>query len=53
MFAARHKLPTVYPFRHMVIHGGLICIGPGVIGEYRSAAGYVDRIKGEKPFDLL
>ena len=51
--AARHKLPAVYPFRYMVARGGLTCIGPDVVDECRSAAGYVDRIlKGEKPSDL-
>jgi putative tryptophan/tyrosine transport system substrate-binding protein len=40
--AARHRLPTTYPWRSFVADGGLICFGP--------AAGYVDRIlKGEKP----
>jgi len=49
MLAARHKLPAVYGFRHMVTAGGLVSYGP----EYRRAAGYVDRIlKGEKPADL-
>ncbi len=51
--AAKHKLPTVYPFRLYVAGGGLISYGPNQIDEYRLAAGYVDRIlKGEKPADL-
>ena len=51
--AARHRLPTVYPFRYFVIDGGLICYGPDRLESYRRAAGYVDRIlKGEKPADL-
>ena len=51
--AARHKLPAVYPFRHMVSAGGLVSYGPDVMDEFRRAAGYVDRIlKGEKPADL-
>ena len=51
--AARHKLPTVYPFRYYVTAGGLISYGPDEIEQYRQAAGYVDRIlKGEKPADL-
>jgi putative ABC transport system substrate-binding protein len=51
--AARHKLPTVYPYRDMVIGGGLIAYGPDLIDRFGRAAGYVDRIlKGEKPADL-
>ncbi len=51
--AARHRLPAVYPSRHFVVGGGLISYGPDVVGQYRRAAGYVDRIlKGEKPADL-
>jgi putative ABC transport system substrate-binding protein len=51
--AARHKLPVVYPFRYFVTSGGLISYGPDFVGQFRQAAGYVDRIlKGEKPADL-
>ena len=51
--AARHKLPAVYPFRYMVTGGGLIFYGPDWLDQYRTAAGYVDRIlRGEKPADL-
>jgi putative ABC transport system substrate-binding protein len=52
-FAARHRLPTIYPYRYMVAAGGLICYGPDEYEPYWQAAGYVDRIlKGEKPADL-
>jgi putative tryptophan/tyrosine transport system substrate-binding protein len=51
--AARHKLPTVYPFRYFVSGGGLISYGPDLADQFRNAAGYVDRIlRGEKPEDL-
>ena len=51
--AARHRLPTTYPFRSFVANGGLICYGPDPIDLHRKAAGYVDRVlKGEKPADL-
>jgi ABC-type uncharacterized transport system substrate-binding protein len=51
--AAEQRLPAVYPFRYYVADGGLICYGPDLVGEYRQAADYVDRIlKGEKPADL-
>jgi len=52
-FAARHRLPAVYPFRYHVSSGGLISYGPDSLYGYRPAAGYIDRIvKGEKPADL-
>jgi putative ABC transport system substrate-binding protein len=51
--AARHRLPAVYPYRSYVAAGGLMSYGPGLIDQYRRAAGYVDRIlKGEKPANL-
>jgi ABC-type uncharacterized transport system substrate-binding protein len=51
--AAKHRLPTTYPWRSFVADGGLICYGPDPIDAHRKAAGYVDRIlKSEKPADL-
>jgi putative ABC transport system substrate-binding protein len=51
--AARHRLPTIYPFRFFVTAGGLASYGPDSIDPHRRAARYVDRIlKGEKPADL-
>ena len=53
MLAARHRLPTVYPFRTFVNDGGLISYGPDSTDAYRRAADYVDRIlKGEKAANL-
>jgi ABC-type uncharacterized transport system substrate-binding protein len=51
--AARHRLPTIYPYRLFAEAGGLMSYGPNVDDLYRRAASYVDRIlKGEKPADL-
>jgi putative ABC transport system substrate-binding protein len=51
--AARHKMPTVYPFRYFVTSDGLVSYGPDLNDQYRRAAHYVDRIlRGEKPADL-
>jgi putative tryptophan/tyrosine transport system substrate-binding protein len=51
--AARHKLPAVYFYRTPVADGGLISYGPDLVGQFRQAAGYVDRIlRGEKPANL-
>jgi putative ABC transport system substrate-binding protein len=51
--AAKHRLPTIYPYRYFVTGGGLISYGPDQADEYGLAAGYVDRIlRGEKPADL-
>jgi putative ABC transport system substrate-binding protein len=49
----RYKLPTVYPYRHFAVDGGLIAYGPNWRELVRRAAGYIDRIlRGEKPADL-
>jgi putative ABC transport system substrate-binding protein len=51
--AARHKLPAVYFDRAPVAEGGLISYGPDLVGQFRQAASYVDRIlRGEKPANL-
>jgi putative ABC transport system substrate-binding protein len=51
--AARHRLPALYLDRGFVADGGLIAYGPDRVDQYRSAAGYVDRIlNGDKPADL-
>lgn len=51
--AARHRLPSIYPFRNFVATGGLMSYGIDTTDASRGAAGYIDRIlKGEKPADL-
>jgi putative ABC transport system substrate-binding protein len=51
--AARHKLPAVYFDRTHVAGGGLMSYGADLVGQFRQAASYVDRIlKGEKPANL-
>jgi ABC-type uncharacterized transport system substrate-binding protein len=51
--AARHRVPTVYPFRVYAANGGLMSYGMSRVGVYRDAASYVDRVlRGEKPSEL-
>ena len=51
--AAKHRLPTVFPFREYVDAGGLMAYGPNVPDLFRRAAVFVDKIlKGAKPSDL-
>jgi putative tryptophan/tyrosine transport system substrate-binding protein len=53
LLAARHRLPTLYPFRHFATDGGLMSYGFDAADLFRRGASYVDRIlKGEKPADL-
>jgi putative ABC transport system substrate-binding protein len=52
-FAARYRLPALYPFRYFAISGGLMSYGIEMLETYRQAASYVDRIlRGERPSDL-
>jgi ABC-type uncharacterized transport system substrate-binding protein len=51
--AARHRIPTIYPYRFFVKDGGLISYGIVPSDMFRRAAAYVDAIlKGAKPSDL-
>ncbi len=51
--AARHALPTIYPFREFTADGGLISYGNDVPDSFRQAGVYAGRIlKGDKPADL-
>ena len=52
-FALRQRMPSVFAFREWVDAGGLLSYGPSLIGMFRRAAEYVDRIaRGAKPSDL-
>jgi putative ABC transport system substrate-binding protein len=52
-FAAKHRLPSMYPGREFVDSGGLMFYGGSIPEMYRRAAVYVDKIlKGAKPGDL-
>jgi putative ABC transport system substrate-binding protein len=51
--AARHRLPTVYPYRFFTAAGGFISYGIDLADIYRRAASYIDLIlKGAKPAEL-
>jgi putative ABC transport system substrate-binding protein len=51
--AARHRLPTIYPFAFFAKEGGLISYGFDAVDQFRQGAVYVDKIlRGAKPADL-
>ena len=51
--ATRYKLSVVTNTKVFVTGGGLVSYGADFVGQFRRAAGYVDRIlKGDKPADL-
>jgi len=51
--AARHMLPTIYPFREFADAGGLMSYGPSQGKRFHQVGLYAGRIlKGEKPADL-
>jgi putative tryptophan/tyrosine transport system substrate-binding protein len=52
-FAAKNRLPAIYPYSEFVEAGGLMSYGPGNTDLWRRAADFVDKIlKGAKPADL-
>jgi ABC-type uncharacterized transport system substrate-binding protein len=51
--AARHSVPTLYPWREYAEAGGLMSYGPSLSSGYRQATVYLSRIlRGAKPADL-
>ncbi len=52
-FAARHRLPAMYPFDVFARDGGLMSYGVDFVDLFKRSATYVDKIlKGAKPGDL-
>jgi putative ABC transport system substrate-binding protein len=52
-FAAKNRLPAMYPWREYVEDGGLMSYATKLSDLYRRSATYVDKIlKGAKPADL-
>ena len=52
-FAAKNRLPAIFPDQEFAEAGGLMAYGPSLASNFRRAATYVDRIlKGAKPADL-
>jgi putative ABC transport system substrate-binding protein len=52
-FAARNRLPAIFPNSEFADAGGLMSYGPNIVDQYRRAAVYIDKIlKGAKPADL-
>jgi putative ABC transport system substrate-binding protein len=52
-FAAKNRLPAIYPYSEFIDAGGLMFYGVSLSDLFRRAATYVDKIlKGVKPADL-
>jgi putative tryptophan/tyrosine transport system substrate-binding protein len=51
--AARHSVPTIYPWREAAMAGGLMSYGSSQADTYRQVAIYTARVlNGDKPADL-
>ena len=51
--SARHRVATVYPYRHFAVGGGLLSYGIDVVDQFQRASNYVGRIlNGETPGNL-
>ena len=51
--AAKHRIPTIYPFRSFAEAGGLIAYGIDLVEIFRQAARVIDQVlKGAKPADI-
>ena len=51
--SAKHRLPSISPFREAAEYGGLLSYGPSLRANFRRAATYIDRIlKGARAADL-
>jgi putative ABC transport system substrate-binding protein len=52
-FAAKNRLPAIYPNSEFVDAGGLMSYGPNITDLWRRAADFVDKIlKGTKPAEI-
>jgi putative ABC transport system substrate-binding protein len=52
-FAAKNRLPAMYPQSDFVEAGGLMSYAPNLADQWRRAADFVDKIlKGTKPADI-
>jgi putative ABC transport system substrate-binding protein len=52
-FAAKNRLPAMYPYSDFVEAGGLMSYAPNIADLFRRAADFVDKIlKGAKPADI-
>jgi putative ABC transport system substrate-binding protein len=53
VLAARHRVPTIHPFREYVAAGGLMSYGASFVDAWRQSGIYVGRIlRGVQPTDL-
>ncbi len=51
--AARHAVPTIYPWREFAVAGGLITYGTDLEDIYRKLGVYTGKIlKGARPAEL-